>query len=106
MLAKNAKPRYTHDCDKCTFLGSVTYPGPLADGTTPLRNADLYYCTNSIEGGTVIARESSEGSEYASVPTKILEDHYLKMSKVGHFSTSAPALIAAYFFAKAKGLVK
>lgn len=46
-------PHYTHDCDNCTFLGN--------NG-----RADLYYCTQSGTRVTLIARYSSEGSDYIS----------------------------------------
>lgn len=44
-------PRYTHDCLTCTFLGRYG-------------DVDVYYHKGTHE--TVIARSSSEGSDYAS----------------------------------------
>jgi hypothetical protein len=52
---------YDHDCDACTFLG--TWRGDAKHGAG-IHDHDLYYC-----GGrwpTVIARCSSEGSDYMS----------------------------------------
>lgn len=46
-------PRFTHDCDKCDFLGRHG-------------NWDLYYCYKDVFGPTVIARFGDEGSEYIS----------------------------------------
>lgn len=46
------KPRYIHDCKACNFLGQHN-------------EYDLYYCAR-CEGGSVIARRSSEGSDYSS----------------------------------------
>lgn len=108
MKARQAKPRFQHDCDACQFLGHVYYPGPLITGESPLRHADLYFCkqADAAMGSTVIARFSSKGSDYASTPVRILEGHYLKSAAQGHLSTSGPALIAAYYFAKAKRLFK
>jgi len=94
------KAKYIHDCELCTFLGTITYPAPLSDKTAPLRNADLYHCFDSL-GGTVIARFSSKGSNYASAPVSIVKEHYIGMRE---YATSTPALISAYIFAKAKGL--
>lgn len=50
------KPRYTHDCDRCTYIASVVSFGQLVD---------LYRSCGS-EGG-YIARFSSEGGDYATV---------------------------------------
>lgn len=76
-------------------------PSPLSDGTAPLRRADLYFCQQCY-GGACLARFSSRGSNYASCLASIIKTQYLPMDR---FSTEAPALIAAYNFAKAKGLV-
>jgi hypothetical protein len=52
------KPKYTHDCDKCVFLG--TYDD---DGIPK----DLYYCaTGGLGGPTIVSRFSSEGPDYIS----------------------------------------
>lgn len=48
------KPRYTHDCPACQFLGHY-------------KEYDLYFCDNEIAVfKTVIARFGNEGPEYAS----------------------------------------
>jgi len=47
-------PRHAHDCEKCTFLGCYG-------------DADLYHCTASLGGPTVIARYGRE-DDYASAP--------------------------------------
>lgn len=52
-LPTDPAPKYTHDCDKCVYLG-------VGDG------ADLYYCSQRIGFPTVIARYSSEESDYIS----------------------------------------
>ena len=98
------KPKYKHDCDRCQWLGSITYPAPLLTGEAPLRNADLYYCANaeSFMGGTLIARHSSQGSNYSSMPVKLLVG--MLNEKSDDFSTSSPALMSAYYFAKAMKL--
>ena len=46
-------PRFTHDCDTCTFLGSD-------------EGHDFYFCGSSHPFPTVIARYGSDGPEYAS----------------------------------------
>lgn len=71
------RPRYIHDCTRCTFLGQ--------HGT-----ADLYFCPQ-IEGlPTVIARYSSNGADYQS----------------GMFNPHTPALQEAKTRAMARGLLK
>ncbi len=50
-------PQFQHDCTACIFLGNM-----LAGG----KSVDLYYCPNDIVRSTVVARYSSEGSDYAS----------------------------------------
>jgi hypothetical protein len=49
-MPKNETPRYEHDCVGCIFLGRY--------GVN-----DLYYCASEP---TLIARQSSEGSDYLS----------------------------------------
>lgn len=48
-------PKYTHDCDQCTPLGSFT-----VDNHT----SDLYFCAKSVP--TVIARYGNAGQDYES----------------------------------------
>lgn len=48
------KPRHTHDCDRCVFLGQH-------------EEYDLYFCKQVAGfGDTVIARFGSEGPDYSS----------------------------------------
>lgn len=47
------RPKYTHDCKVCTFVGNHN-------------STDLYYCQNGGPGPTVIARRSTEPSDYMS----------------------------------------
>jgi len=56
------KPRYTHDCSSCLFLQCY-------------KEYDLYFCPRSAPsclGGSVIARESSEASDYFSEDIGVL----------------------------------
>lgn len=46
-------PRYTHDCEKCEYLGTYN-------------DHDLYHCNKMGRLPTVIARRSSEPSDYLS----------------------------------------
>lgn len=48
--AFRTQPKFTHDCDACTFLG--TYDG-----------IDLYFCPGEP---TIIARYGDDGPEYSS----------------------------------------
>ena len=63
MTETNQKPKYIHNCNKCTFLSHEVAPA-----TTSKRqeNADLYFCPQSGTKATVIARFSNENSDYAS----------------------------------------
>jgi hypothetical protein len=106
------KKRYRHDCDSCEYLGSISYPAPHYDTTRlgnelyhVMRNADLYFCAHA-DGGSVIARFSSKGSDYASSPYRLVETGITpdNRGKKG-WSTSGPALATALLFAKVKGLI-
>ena len=52
LRSQKTKPRFTHDCDRCTFLGQ--------DG-----KHDLYYCPQG-SFPTVIARYGNDGPDYTS----------------------------------------
>lgn len=52
-----SEPKYVHDCDRCAFLGN------FRDGEWHWH--DLYFCWQ-YGRGTVIARASSQGSDYVS----------------------------------------
>lgn len=60
-------PRFTHDCDSCVFLGRYTNPYYALSK----QHTDLYYCVR-CDGGSMIARYGSEGSEYMSAPIAVL----------------------------------
>ncbi len=82
-VTPDPKPRYDHDCKSCVFLGPYNYDGPLSDGTTEKFYADLWYCPESFMapslGPSLIARHSSEGSDYASMPYDIFVSHEASM---------------------------
>ena len=48
-------PKFTHDCEACTFLG-------------PYQGYDLYVCDTSV-----IARFGNDGPEYSSLPISVVE---------------------------------
>lgn len=52
------KPRYTHNCDSCRFLGKY-------------EEFDLYFCPR-CDGGTCLARYGNEQDSYRSAPAVIL----------------------------------
>lgn len=56
------EPRFTHDCDGCVFLGR------LVDAGT---DTDVYFCER-CDGGSLILRYASEGSQYASMPVALI----------------------------------
>lgn len=53
-------PKFTHDCDRCTFLG--THLG-----------YDVYRCAQCT-GPTMVARYGNEGSEYTSGSVEVVAD--------------------------------
>ena len=55
---------FTHDCQKCSYLGSR----PV--GTDPV---DWYWCPGA-RGGSVVGRYGNEGAEYWSLPAHLLSD--------------------------------
>lgn len=57
------KPKFTHDCGNCIFLG--TYKGGVFIDSTEKDLYDLYFCQQSGHP-TVIARYGNEGSQYQS----------------------------------------
>lgn len=109
MKIRNPHPRYTHDCDHCKYLGSITFPAPhretMVSGEekrwTETFAADLYVCVGQPRAdksdGTIIARWASEGSHYASSDASTIREHYMR----SELSTMGPALIAGYWFAVA-----
>lgn len=59
------QPVYEHGCKDCVFL--------TAHPTKEEGMVDLYFCPNGY-GGSVVSRWGSRGSEYWSVPAKVLQD--------------------------------
>lgn len=57
------KPRYTHDCDKCIYLGTV-YARRENDCKDYI---DCYWCANRYPSlSSVLGRYGNEGPEYMS----------------------------------------
>lgn len=80
-------PVYAHDCDDCVFLGH--YEGH-----------DLYFCPKEADEGTVIARWSGDGPDYASG----LPFGHVPLSN-SKFSASVTYLRVAYLIAADLGYV-
>lgn len=63
----NPEPEYTHDCEKCVFLGR---------SYSDKKTFDVYYC---LQGGfhpTIVARYGNSGPDYYSgkhLPLNIIE---------------------------------
>lgn len=68
VTCKCDEPRYTHDCLHCQYLGRF-------DAT------DLYFCDQGGGSPTVIARHSSEGSDYKSGLHHAIVDYHLAEAK-------------------------
>ena len=87
------KPAHKHDCNKCTFLGTILVKH--VDETTEKGvEVDMYHCDGSIP--TVIARYSSDGSDYSS--GILIAEEALKRGDYAY------PLVVAYCAAKARGL--
>ena len=74
-------PFYTHDCDRCHYLGSIVHRTGWTDKRPVL--SDLYVCpkgerkvTELVEGDhvSVISRWGSEAPDYASRPIRLGEN--------------------------------
>jgi hypothetical protein len=84
----NNRPRYEHDCEKCTYLG--TYDG-----------YDLYYCPHGAPGfkiPTVLARRGNDPEQYISGMAAAKQNPL-------HSSFCMPALRVAYLIAKDLALI-
>lgn len=62
-------PRWTHDCEACTFLGSFA-------------KVDLYFCRQSNDMPTVIVRSGDEGEAYTSGLFSARDNSYLALAVV------------------------
>lgn len=83
------KPLFKHDCKCCTFLGTTEVPENVTQ-TIPIE-IDMYFCEQNSLAPTVIARLSSEPSDYISgiqVPKYSSQD----LIETGKFSNSKEAL--------------
>ncbi len=77
-------PQFTHDCDRCTFLGRYENEGHG-------QSHDLYWCNQGGTRDTVIARWGNDGPQYISgLP----------------FVGQVPAITEAHRLAVEKGLIK
>ena len=78
------KPVWEHECDECTYLGSIYVPNE--------NTRDLYHCTIGYRG-TVISRHGDDCHAYISG---------LAIAETGHY----PTLTIAMNLAVKKGLIK
>lgn len=80
---RQPKPIFSHDCDLCRFLGSVSVGN---------RWGDLYICEryDDVSMRSVIFRTSSDGPDYNSAP----------MSMAATFPHNHPLRLAAGLCAK------
>lgn len=78
-------PHYAHDCSECVFLGTKD-------------RMDLYWCPQSGDHSTVIARHGDRGEDYVSGLWNASENKYLAVAVVrafqsGHLSDEDMALL-------------
>ena len=83
-------PRYEHDCKVCVFLGQCG-------------DDDLYFCPPGEHNpsGSLVARSSDNGADFASQAAEILQELLEFDSRV----LSRRPLTIAYHLAQAKGLI-
>jgi hypothetical protein len=62
MLTSGMKPSFTHDCEKCVYIGT----------TIGSNLQDWYFC-RGCDGGTLIARYGSDGPDYWSSPVCMIQ---------------------------------
>ena len=77
-------PTYKHDCNKCTFLFSLTLIGidNLGRNDRILKTIDVYESCQKERGGSPwIIRYSSDPSDYATTDLKTLAAYHT----IGHF---------------------
>ena len=102
------KPLYQHDCNSCTFLGSVEgreHPAEFMQPADPIKKADLYVC-GAHEHLTVIARFSDELSDYSSgVPFAFLDDPNLFLKEVARRALCLPGYIPIFMKKDRKSVV-
>lgn len=68
--------RFDHDCDRCRYLGE--FRADSAEGLW-----DLYYCPHGLLGGSIIARYSSSGPDYVSMPLKLFLNNAAAVDHAG-----------------------
>jgi hypothetical protein len=83
------KPIHDHDCSQCQFLGTVV----MADG----RTADWYRHPKTLKGSvTIVARYSSDGADYSSMPLSMLSPERVTRSVEGIDGYSDWSIVAFY----------
>lgn len=79
------KPLHIHDCEKCRYIG------------TSSENIDYYRC-NQGPGDTIVARKTSEGSDYSSWPLFMIEgDMFLETNTPDGVRFYTPIILARFF---------
>lgn len=79
------QPRYHHDCPRCRFVCTMHMGGK--------KLVDWYVCTPDR---SVVARRSSEGSDYWSSPVSIVDEH----AKVAYDVDGSKALSHMHILAR------
>jgi hypothetical protein len=89
------KPKFAHDCTKCTYLGTVTIDG---------RTFDMYHCMQGGNDPTIIARWADDPWRYSSSETLASRSYYGCLIGDVAITPEMETLGIAYGRAKAKGL--
>lgn len=83
------KPKWKHDCDQCTYLGSMHMHN---------HTSDWYVCSR-----TVLARRGDDGPDYWSMPTDMVtDDRYLTSSMDGVLGYYNMVVMARFMLGKLK----
>ena len=84
------KPQWKHDCERCTYLGSMHMSN---------HTSDWYVCTSSV-----IARKGDDGPDYWSMPKDMVTDTRLATASWdGVIAYSHMRVLAQFMLAQHKG---
>jgi hypothetical protein len=92
MLHPSMKPRYTHDCPKCKYLGSMLLR--LGDSDS----VDWYRCYGSDP--SIIARYGNHGPCYWSMPPEMVRPRATKMYSTEEFFVDSMSVLASFMLSQ------
>jgi hypothetical protein len=82
------KPRFTHDCPKCHYLGSMLLRFCDAD------IVDWYRCEEA--GGTIVARYGNKGPDYWSRPLHMKFPTVCRLVSTGEYVVDSMSVLSTF----------